>query len=245
MFRDLRDGLISYIDALAMIRKYRLWKYSLWAGFVCLLVGLLAVLGAYSFAGNLASLLTGWMSFLPDSGIFVTIAEWLSGIFIFLVFLIVYKYVILIVMAPFMSPLSEELEKRLNENYETVQFSFSSVLKDLWRGLRINIRNLVKELLYTILLFVASFIPGVAIVTTPLLLLVQAYYAGFGNMDYYLERHYDVGGSSRFVKIYKGLAIGNGAIFLFILMIPVIGLFLAPTLATVAATLECEKRNHS
>jgi CysZ protein len=242
MFHDLKDGFSSYFDALGLMRKYRLWKYAVWAGLVSLVIVFLGGFSSYALADDLASLLTGWLGFLPEEGIFSSIAEWLSGILILLVFLIFYKYIVLIVMAPFMSPLSEELENRLNDDYEPIPFSLSLALKDLWRGLRINIRNLFKELMYTLLLFIASFIPGAAVITAPLIFIVQSYYAGFGNMDYYLERHLNVSESARFVRDFKGLAIGNGIVFILLLMIPVVGLFLAPTLATAAATQECEKR---
>ena len=55
-------------------------------------------------------------------------------------------------------------------------------------------------------------------------------------MDFFLERHYDVKGSAQFVRKYGGAAVANGAIFLLILLIPVIGLILAPFMATIAAT---------
>ena len=242
MFQDLKDGLFSYFDALGLINKYRLWKYTMWAGFVCILLIIGAAFGSFSLADNVAGLLTSWLDFLPDSSWIANLTEWLSGILMFLLFLVIYKYIVLIVMAPFMSPLSEDLENHLNDEYEPIPFTLNQALKDLIRGLRINVRNLFRELFYTILLFFASLIPGVGLITAPLLFIVQAYYAGFGNMDYFLERHFGVSDSTRFVRDFKGLAIGNGIFFLLLLMIPFLGVFLAPTLATAAATQECDRR---
>ena len=72
--------------------------------------------------------------------------------------------------------------------------------------------------------------------STFLLFLIQAYYAGFGNMDYTLERHYKFGESLRFVKNHKGLAIGNGIVFLLILLVPIIGVILVLPLSVTAAS---------
>ena len=66
---------------------------------------------------------------------------------------------------------------------------------------------------------------------------MQAYYAGFGNMDYYMERRLDVKQSVTFVKRRKIAALANGAIFLVILMIPIAGVMMAPFFGAISATL--------
>ena len=70
---------------------------------------------------------------------------------------------------------------------------------------------------------------------------VQSFYAGFGNIDYTLERHLNVRNSIRLVRVNKGLALGNGLVFMGLLAIG-IGFLIAPPLAAVAATIETTKR---
>jgi len=70
---------------------------------------------------------------------------------------------------------------------------------------------------------------------------VQAFYAGFGSMDFTLERHFNLNDSVRFVRRYRGVAIGNGAIFLLLLMTG-LGFLIALPISTVAATSEVVKR---
>ncbi|HFB99615.1 MAG TPA: hypothetical protein ENJ53_02310 [Phaeodactylibacter sp.] len=74
-----------------------------------------------------------------------------------------------------------------------------------------------------------------------LIFLIQAYYAGFGNLDYTLEGHYSVRESNRFVKEHRWLAIGNGTMFLLLLGTGV-GFLVAPPLAAVAGAIETVKR---
>ena len=63
-------------------------------------------------------------------------------------------------------------------------------------------------------------------------------------MDYTLERHYNYKDSITFVKQHKGIAIGNGIVFMLLLMIPVIGIILVLPLSVVSATKETVKRVH-
>jgi CysZ protein len=65
---------------------------------------------------------------------------------------------------------------------------------------------------------------------------VQSYYAGFGNMDYTLERHLDYKKSVEFVGNHKGFAIGNGVVFMLCLLIPVVGIILVLPLSVTAAS---------
>jgi CysZ protein len=94
------------------------------------------------------------------------------------------------------------------------------------------------EILLTIPILLIGLIPVVGLVSTILLFLIQAYYAGFGNMDYTLERHFKYVESVSFVKKNKGIAIGNGIVFMLFLFIPVIGVILVLPLSVTAATMK-------
>ncbi|MEZ4687969.1 MAG: EI24 domain-containing protein [Bacteroidia bacterium] len=114
---------------------------------------------------------------------------------------------------------------------------------DLARALRISLRNIVRELFWTLVVIILLGITGVGNLLSPVIIfLIQAYYAGFGDMDPTLERRrYSVRQRVAFVSSHKGLAIGNGAVFVLLMLVPVVGWFLAPALGTAAATLDVVK----
>jgi CysZ protein len=87
-----------------------------------------------------------------------------------------------------------------------------------------------------------KFIPLVNIISSILLFFVQAYYAGFGNIDYTLERHFKYKDSIHFVRKHRGMAIGNGIVFILFLLIPIVGVILVLPLSVTAATTQTVKQ---
>jgi CysZ protein len=135
-----------------------------------------------------------------------------------------------------MSPVSEKIEAHLC-GIELHNHRQTSFRQQLWRGIRINFRNLGKELLITVPLLLLKFIPVVNIFSIILLIMVQAYYAGFGNMDYTLERHFKYRESIQFIRRHPGIAIGNGLIFILFLIIPIVGVILVLPMSVTAASI--------
>jgi CysZ protein len=167
------------------------------------------------------------------------VSTFFSGLLIVVIGLVLYKHIVMALSAPFMSPVSEKIEAHLREgNHKHRKTSFN---EQLIRGIRINVRNLLRELFLTIPILLIGIIPVIGILSTVLLFLMQAYYAGFGNMDYTLERHFKYKESIQFVKNNKGLAIGNGIVFMLFLLIPIIGVILVLPLSVTAATTETIK----
>lgn len=242
MFSSLVEGATAYLSAFKIIREYSLWKYVILSGLISAVFGFAIFFSIWQSADYVGDWLGSFYSWDFGKSIFDRVVDYFAGGVMIVLALILYKYVIMVVVSPFMSLMSEAIENKTNESYTAQAFSLSKFISDLLRGLRIALGNLIKELGLTLGIFLVGLFPLFTVATPILLFLVQSYYAGFGNMDYYLERHASVRESRRFVRRHKGLAIGNGAVFMLLLLVPVIGLFLAPALGTVAATTQSMKR---
>ncbi len=235
MIQNIFRGLQVYSGAYGLISKLKLWKYFVIPVIISFVVFILIFVSAYGLSDNFGEWVAQIWPWEFGKETFTAISTFIGGIIIFAIGLIMYKHIIMALSSPFMSPVSEKIEAYFTgkpaQNYVKTNFS-----KQLFRGIRIGMRNLFRELLYTIPILILKFIPVVNIFSTALLFLVQAYYAGFANMDYTLERHFKYKDSVAFIRKHRGLAIGNGIGFLLLLLIPVVGVILVLPLSVTSAS---------
>jgi len=237
MFKNILKGLEAYSGTFALISKLKLWKYFAIPIVISIVTSLTIGVTAYGLSDNIGRFISSIWPWDFGKETFTSISTFIGAIVIIAIGLILYKHIIMALSAPFMSPVSEKIETHLT-GIEKHQHRNTTFGQQLWRGIRINLRNLGKELLITIPILMLKFIPVINIFSTVLLFLVQAYYAGFGNMDYTLERHFKYGESVQFVRKYRGIAIGNGIVFILLLLVPIIGIILVLPLSVTAASLK-------
>lgn len=236
MINNILKGIKAYTGAFALISKLKLWKYFAIPILISVVTAAIIGLSAYGLSDNIGRFIANIWPWDFGKDTFTSISTFIGWIVILAIGLILYKHIIMAFSAPFMSPVSEKIETHLT-GVQTHNHRKTSFKEQLWRGIRINFRNLGKELLITIPLLLLKFIPVVNIFSTVLLFLLQAYYAGFGNMDYTLERHFKYKESVQFVRKYRGIAIGNGIVFILFLFIPVIGVILVLPMSVTASSL--------
>ncbi len=247
MLKNILKGIQAYSGVFALMSRLKLWKYFAVPILISVLTASIIGFSAYGWSDNIGRFIAKIWIWDWGKETFTSISTVIGAIVIIAIGLILYKHIIMALSAPFMSPVSEKIEAHLTgvNNHQHRNTSFK---EQLWRGIRINVRNLTKELLITIPILILKFIPVVNIFSTVLLFLVQAYYAGFGNMDYTLERHFKYRESINFVGKNKGIAIGNGIVFMLFLLIPVIGIILVLPISVTAASKETvellRKDNH-
>ncbi|RXG17860.1 putative protein involved in cysteine biosynthesis [Leeuwenhoekiella aestuarii] len=234
MIQSIFSGLSAYKDSINLMRKLRLWKFFAVPMVISFFTALVIGITAYGLSDNIGHFIAQLWVWEWGAQIVETISTVVGGLIIIVLGLIAYKHIIMAFSAPFMSPVSEKIEAHFYSGVH--QHRDTTNAGQLVRGIKINLRNLAWELLMSIPLLLLSLIPVVGIIATVLLFLIQAYYAGFGNMDYTLERHFPYRESVNFVKANRGFAIGNGIVFMLFLLIPFVGIILVLPISVTAAS---------
>lgn len=240
MIPSIINAIKAYFNAFAIIKKLNLWKYFLIPVIISGVTGLIIGSLTYFLADDLGYYIAKLWPWEFGKETFTTIGNFLSGVAIFAIGLILYKHIVLALSSPFMSPVSQKIEEHFYGKQH--QHKISTFSESLARGIRISIRNLGRELILTIPILILGFIPLISVFSSVLLFLTQSYYAGFGNIDYTLERHYTYKESIAFVRNNRGLAIGNGIVFMLFLLIPIVGVILVLPFSVTAATTETMKK---
>ena len=160
-------------------------------------------------------------------------------IIFFIVFIFIGGTIVNVLMSPIYTMLSEKTETILTG--KEFPFDAKQTVKDIWRALRIAIRNTAKQLLLTALCLLLNLIPVVgSVISICLIFIINAYYFGSGFMDYTFERwRYSVRESSKGTSELKYMAITNGAVYSLPLYL-FCGAFIAAFIggvSTVAATI--------
>ena len=244
MLKEIIIAIQSYGEAHNFIRKHRLWKWIIIPG---VLYTLLFIFGMYLFWQSSNDAVT-WIS--QQIGLETWLQNqrnnWLSFLFlmaglvlrivIVLFYFSLFKYIFLIIGSPIFAYLSEKTESIMEG--KDFPFSLRQMLKDIWRAIKIALRNLLWQTVYVISILILSFIPLFGWVAPLVALLVECYYFGFSMLDYSSERNkLSAAQSIDFISRHKGLAIGNGLVFYLMHLIPFVGWLFAPSYAVIAATI--------
>ncbi|MCC7302128.1 MAG: EI24 domain-containing protein [Bacteroidia bacterium] len=241
-------ALNSYGKAWDFIMKNGLWKFF----FATLTVSVGLWVGGYyaihwvsnEVADWIVNTVSGWFGMNGD-GFIGAVVKWslelLVAIAVWIMYLSVFKSIMLIIISPLLAYISERVDEIITGNH--YPFDGDQMMRDVVRGVAISLRNLFLELGFTFVFFVISFIPVIGwAISLVGMFAVASYFYGFSMMDYTNERRrMTIRDSIRFIRNHRGIAIGNGMIFSLFFMIPFFGKFVAPVIAplwsVVAATL--------
>jgi CysZ protein len=244
--KELFAGLLIYKKAHQVIMEQKLWPWIAVPGVMsfCYLL-FLAISGMIILPGFSAYINESWIPGFMSGGVTYFMVSILLWLFLMIIGYLSYQQVVLLFFSPILGFISEMVEARMYD-LKLPQFTVQNFVKDILRGLAINMRNFGWMLFFTGIAWLLCILPLVgALISTSLLLLIQSYYSGFGLVDYTLERkRFSVSGSIAFVHDHKARVTGVGMGFVLMLLIPVIGWYFAPGYGTVAATLSALEKIH-
>lgn len=233
-------GLTSYTKALRLIWANNLVRYLLIPVLLNIIVVVALVFSGMGIGDWINGIIersvenmNGWI----HAGM-IAIKIILPIIF-FALFIFIGGTIVNILMSPIYTFLSEKTETILTG--KEFPFDMKQTIRDIWRAIRIAIRNTAKQLLLTVLCLLLNFIPVVGSVASIILIfIINAYYFGYGFMDYTYERwRLSPKESRQETHKLKFIAFTNGAIYSLPLYL-FCGAFIAAFIggvSTVAATI--------
>ena len=268
--QQIQLGLSAYKEAHAFIKQnnfysfffipivFNLVLFVLFSG----LVWHYAQMGADKiyFSLNIDALNFGGLSFLKQIIHFAL--AFIFKVLGLLIYMITFRNIVLVLMAPVLTIVAEKTAEIITE--EVLPFAWLQFLKDTTRGIAIAVKNSLKEIFYTIVIFLLSFIPVIGLAGALIVFVMQSYFYGFSMLDYTSERlKMNLQQSENFIWQHKWLAVAIGTVFnllvvvsttfsifpsVFVsffvkafLLIPLIALSIAPIYGVVAGTIAALK----
>lgn len=228
-------GGSSFFRGFNFINEHSLWRYIILPSIISLVLGVGLVFLVYFnltdwvlsyFEGNAEE--TGFLGFL--SGVlqfFVHIMAVVIGVVI-TVFL--YRTLATLLVLPFLGPLLEQVEKILTG--KAVTLTWDREIKNALVGVWVGIKYFLIEILFLLIsLFTGPLQPVI-------MGFISGYFLGRGSYDYLLEKHSaSLKERKERAKAYKAEMQGLGIIHFIALLVPVIGVIIAPPSALVGAAL--------
>lgn len=244
MLKEIVIAIESYFRAHRFISKHRLWKWIIIPGILYMLLFMAGMYVFWQSSDAAVSYITGslgidkWVH-RQQSGLLsflFVMGEMMVRLILIFFYFSLFKYMFLIIGSPLFAYLSEKTESIMEG--KDFPFSFKQLLNDVYRGIRLALRNTLWQAVFTISILIVSFFPVIGWITPLVMLFVECYYYGFSMLDYSCERHkMSPSESVSFIGKHKGLAIGNGMIFYLMHLVPFAGWIFAPAYAVVAATI--------
>lgn len=204
--KNLFIGYKAYVKAFRLIIDYKLYLYIIFPAIL--------MLGIYKI---------GFMIHLHEPKATVTSMNGIIWYLIKLMFEILVattlmrfaKYLVVILLAPLFSKISQKVEFILTGN--RYRFNFTQLVNDIRRGLKIGVRNIMWEVFFFTLIFLVGIIGWGDFSISPIrhvLFFISFYYYGFSFMDYIHERlQMNVQESTQLARENRGIALSIGSVY--------------------------------
>ena len=248
MLKELILAIRAYFSAHRFIVQHKLWKWMIVPG---ILYAYLFVLGMNYFSQSssffiesiiLKTGLKSWVDTLNNDliGFFITMGSFWLWFTLLLFYFALFKYLFLILFAPFFAYLHLRIDAIKNET--AFVFNSKAYKKLIARALLLNVTNLLWQTVYLIPIVIICTLPIIGWFTPIFTILIECYFLGAAMLDYSLasEQKNKVAAAA-YVNNHKGLPIGNGLVFYLLHFIPIIGWMTAPFYSLIAAQLNTQE----
>ncbi|SFT88667.1 CysZ protein [Lishizhenia tianjinensis] len=220
-FKHFALGIKNYYKAVRFIIAHKLYWY--------FPIPALLMLGIY-FVGNQA--LTWQSTWSEQLGCLECetmndtiwfVLKLLLSITVGLILMKFAKYIVVVLLSPMISLISQKVETILTG--KKYPFDFNQTLHDVQRGIQIAFRNVMWEYFFFLIILIFSFIGWDDPKASPIFYLtfvIGFFYYGFSFIDYVNERRrLDIDQSIFFVRNHRGLAVAIGSIYSIFILVPV------------------------
>ncbi len=204
--KNLFIGYKAYIKAFRLIIDYKLYFYIIFPAIL--------MLGIYQL-GFMIHLHEPKATATSMNGIIWYLIKLLFEILIATTLMRFAKYLVVILLAPLFSKISQKVEFILTGN--RYRFNFTQLVSDIKRGIKIGVRNIMWEVFFFTIIFLVGVIGWGDFSTSPVrhvLFFISFYYYGFSFMDYIHERlQMNVQESTRLARENRGIALSIGSVY--------------------------------
>ena len=184
---QLSYGLTGYIKSLSFISKHKLWGWFVVPGIINLAIFLSLGVVAWEYSEIFSEYFINLFGIKNETG--STVIFWISliisRIVLALMFFLVYRYLLLILISPALALFADKLFKI--QTGIDIPFNSKLFVNNVFRGIGIAIKNLVKELFLTVLVTLLTFTGLLAPFVPVLIFTIQGYFYGFSMIDYRCE----------------------------------------------------------
>lgn len=205
-FRNLFIGYKAFFKAFRFIIHHKIYWYTA--------IPAVLMLGIYQI-GHLIQLHVPHTEAKNMNDIIWYMIRLLVEISVSLLLMRFAKYLVVIILSPLLSHLSQKVEFILTGN--EYAFDMKQLIQDVKRGFRIAIRNIMWEYFFFIIVYLIARLGWSDAEDSPLFFLIFVigfFYYGFSFLDYINERlRLNVDQSVQFARKNRGLAIAIGSIY--------------------------------
>ncbi len=238
LLREITLSLRSYTEAVRFIDQHKLWKLLIVPALCSLIIACFVAWFAWKTSAAVTDFAVVKFNLDSSYSYMNTFLEFIVFSFIRLIIIFtyikLYRYLLLIILAPEFSYIISVVQSRATETRH--EFKVRRFIFDVWRSIKLAIRNFLIELILTLLIIIFGVIVTWLIPIIPILLLLfEGYFFGYSLADFRNEfMNLRPRESKSLINDHKGLVIGHGIVFNFSLLIPIIGILFSPTISIIA-----------